>query len=178
MTRIEKIIVVVLGLLSLSLLSYIIGSWTSQTAPVAAAPVAPAAAKVDPSAKVNGSVQPKCDSAEAAATVKNMALQKFNSAGGWDLVPNRGIVRRIDRERTGSMTKRSAPYWDELSPENLTLDSFRKRGVIGEAGLSCAALIGVHAVGDNYPVNTLSVEYTIEPTTDGKTMVSARFKPN
>ena len=33
MTRIEKIIVVVLGLLSLSFLSYIISSWTSQGTP-------------------------------------------------------------------------------------------------------------------------------------------------
>ena len=48
MTRIEKIIVVVLGLLCLSSLGYIIGSWTSQGTPAAAAPGAPAAAKVDP----------------------------------------------------------------------------------------------------------------------------------
>jgi hypothetical protein len=38
MTGVEKIIVVVLGLLSLSFLGYIISSYTSQTAPVAAAP--------------------------------------------------------------------------------------------------------------------------------------------
>ena len=35
MTRIEKIIVVVLGLLCLSSLGYIIGSWTSQGTPAA-----------------------------------------------------------------------------------------------------------------------------------------------
>ena len=53
MTRIEKIIVVVLGLLSLSFLGYMIVSWTSQGTPAAAAPGAPASAKVDPSAKVD-----------------------------------------------------------------------------------------------------------------------------
>ena len=52
MTQIEKIIVVALCLLSLSFLGYIIGSWTSQGTPAAAAPGAPAAAKVDP-AKVD-----------------------------------------------------------------------------------------------------------------------------
>ena len=53
MTRIEKIIVVVLGLLCLSSLGYILGSWTSQGTPAAAAPGAPAAAKVDPA---NGTI--------------------------------------------------------------------------------------------------------------------------
>ena len=41
MTRIEKIIVVVPGLLSLSLLGYMVVSWTSQATPAAAAPGAP-----------------------------------------------------------------------------------------------------------------------------------------
>jgi hypothetical protein len=53
MTRIEKIIVVVLCLLSLSFLGYMIVSWTSQGT---AAPGAPAAAKVDP-AKVDPSAK-------------------------------------------------------------------------------------------------------------------------
>ena len=58
MTRFEKIIVVALCLLSLSFLGYMIVSWTSQGTPAAAAPGAPAAAKVgpakvDPSAKVD-----------------------------------------------------------------------------------------------------------------------------
>src|SRR6476620_3671488 len=67
MTRIEKIIVVVLGLLSLPFLSYIISSWTSQTA---------AAAKADTSAKVNGSV---LDDAHAAvqARLRNPGSAQF-----------------------------------------------------------------------------------------------------
>ena len=68
MTRIEKIIVVVLGLLSLPFLSYIISSWTSQTA---------AAAKADTSAKVNGSVL--LDDAHAAvqARLRNPGSAQF-----------------------------------------------------------------------------------------------------
>lgn len=67
MTRIEKIIVVVLGLLSLPFLSYIISSWTSQTA---------AAAKADTAAKVNGSV---LDDAHAAvqARLRNPGSAQF-----------------------------------------------------------------------------------------------------
>ena len=52
MTRIEKIIVVVPVPLCLSSLGHIIGSWTSQGTPAAAAPGAPAA-KVNPPAKVS-----------------------------------------------------------------------------------------------------------------------------
>lgn len=68
MTRIEKIIVVVLALLSLPFLSYIISSWTSQTA---------AAAKADTSAKVNGSVL--LDDAHAAvqARLRNPGSAQF-----------------------------------------------------------------------------------------------------
>ena len=67
MTRIEKIIVVVLGLLSLPFLSYIISSGTSQTA---------VAAKADTSAKVNGSV---LDDAHAAvqARLRNPGSAQF-----------------------------------------------------------------------------------------------------
>ena len=66
MTRIEKIIVVVLALLSLPFLSYIISSWTSQAA----------AAKADTSAKVNGSV---LDDAHAAvqARLRNPGSAQF-----------------------------------------------------------------------------------------------------
>ena len=48
MTRFEQIIVAVLCLLSLSFLGYMAVSWTSQGTPAAAAPGAPAVAKVDP----------------------------------------------------------------------------------------------------------------------------------
>jgi len=48
MTRIEKIIVVVLCLVSLSFLGYMIAPWTSQGTPAAAAPGAPAAAPTTP----------------------------------------------------------------------------------------------------------------------------------
>lgn len=64
-----------------------------------------------------------------------------------------------------------------FSLANVTVDSFRRRGMIRAAGLSCAALIAVHALEKEDGAATISVEYTIEPTTYGKTVVSARFSP-
>lgn len=149
MTRIEKIIVAVLAVLSLSFIGYIVSSWTSQTAP---------AARAQPSAETG-----KCDSADTIATLKSMALGKINGPGSDYLIAHRSWYLR-----------RSV---DAFALQNLTVDSFRRRGTIGDAGLSCAALVAVHSVTDKSEA-TISVEYSIEPTTDGKTVVSARFKPN
>jgi hypothetical protein len=165
MTRIEKIIVVALGLLCLSFLSYIISSWTSQTAPVAAAP----AAQTQPSAETG-----KCDSADTIATLKSMALQKINGQGSDYFIPYRSWYLSDSRSR-----QNLGEYLFIL--ENVTVDSFRRRGSIGDAGLSCAALINVHPVREksrDVSPAKISAEYTIEPTTDGKTIVSARFRPN
>jgi hypothetical protein len=169
MSRIEQIIVVVLCLVFVSLLGFIIRSWTLQGTPAATAP-GTAATVTPPLQNAVSPPPPTCDSSDTVATIKDLALRKFNSPEGWDIVSNRGIA--LD---TGNPKK--ASYYEELSLGNLSVDSFRKRGVIGN-GSSCAALIGVHAAGGSYPVNTISVEYTIEPTTDGKTIVSARFRPN
>jgi hypothetical protein len=107
--------------------------------------------------------QPKCDSTEAVATIKNMALQKINGNEG-----NAFLRNVYDREKIVGNTY----------PDDLTVDSFRKRGGVGQTGSSCAAQIGIHVAGQNGRAAEISVEYTIEPTTDGKTMVTARFQPN
>jgi hypothetical protein len=107
--------------------------------------------------------QPKCDSAEAVATIKSMALDKINSSTGTHLVGGSNM-------RNGKNTVK------EFSLEHLTIDSFRKQGEVGKTGSSCAAQITIYAGGIR--PEKISAEYTIEPTTDGKTMVSARFKPN
>jgi hypothetical protein len=166
MTQIEKIIIVVLGLISVSLLAFILRSWTSQTAPVAAAPGAAAAANVDPS-------PPKCDSAEAVATLKSMALEKINDKYRGDK-----LISFYSRKYLGKNPVAGVPpnMGDPFSIEEVTMDSFRSQGNIG-TGSRCAAQIGVEASGKKAP-SEISVEYTIEPTTDGKTIVSARFIPN
>jgi len=109
-------------------------------------------------------MQPKCDSAEAVATLKDMALQKINEYGGDSLL-------------------RATDYYKKkivgnTYPENLTVDSIRKRGEVGKTGSSCTAQIGIHIAGENGLAAEVSAEYAIEPTPDGKAMVTARFKPN
>ena len=102
--------------------------------------------------------QPNCDSAGAVATIKDMALQKINGDGYSFL-----------------------GYWRELAgntyPEHLTVQAFRKRGDVGRKGSSCAAQISIRVPGMKFSPAEMSVEYMIEPTTDGKTMVTARFQP-
>jgi hypothetical protein len=102
--------------------------------------------------------RPKCESAEVVATVKDMALRKLNGPGGDTLLP------RIDSKT-------------DYSLEDLSIDSYIERGNIGRS-LNCAAQIKNLAVTKtNIPVGgVVSIEYKIE-TTDGKTMVSARFRP-
>jgi hypothetical protein len=106
--------------------------------------------------------RPKCDSAEAVATIKHMALQKINGYDGDSFLRN-----VYDRKKIVGNTY----------PDDLTVDSFRKRGDVGTTGSICAAQIGIHVAGQNGRATEISVEYTIEPTTDGKTMVTARFQP-
>ena len=111
----------------------------------------------------------KCDSPDTVATLKDIALRKINGAGRDYLVPfgRFGLGPHETRDKT-----------DRFSVKNLSIDSFRKRGVIGEAGLNCAASVVVHAAEEGIRWFELSVDYTIETTTDGKTIVSARFSPN
>jgi hypothetical protein len=57
-----------------------------------------------------------------------------------------------------------------------TISGFRDRGKIGD-GSSCAAQIRVKAINRTESAE-MSTEYSVEPTSDGKVMVSARFMPN
>jgi hypothetical protein len=63
----------------------------------------------------------------------------------------------------------------------LRFSAFRERGKVGK-GVTCAALIAVHfsfpaGIGET-GTGEMSTEYSVEPTTDGKVMVTARFMPN
>jgi hypothetical protein len=118
------------------------------------------------------SPQPKCDSAEAVATIKRMALEKINDKYRGD-----ELISFYSRNYLGKNPVAGVPpnMGDPFSIEEVTMDSFRSQGTIG-TGSRCAAQIGVEASGKKAP-SEISAEYTIEPTTDGKTMVSARFQP-
>lgn len=56
------------------------------------------------------------------------------------------------------------------------LSAFRDRGTFGQSGKSCAISAKV-TLKANLRLD-LTGEYTVEPTTDGKTVVTARFSPN
>jgi hypothetical protein len=63
-----------------------------------------------------------------------------------------------------------------MIPAAIALAALGVQGSVG-TGSRCAAQIGDEASGKKAP-SEISVEYTIEPTTDGKTMVGARFRSN
>ncbi len=121
--------------------------------------VAPAAYVPPPIAKpVTTTI---CDDRATVETVKQLALSKIK----------KDALRHLPEDQTILMVALNRPA-------SLTLSGFRDRGKIG-AGTVCAALITIHLDLDTrYGPAELSTEYTVEPTTDGKVMVSARFMPN
>jgi hypothetical protein len=143
-----KLALIVSGAVNLGLIGWIIYTSSGQLSRSA------------PSNSQHSSSPPNCDSPEAVATIKSMALDEITKF--------RGLNSR-------ALTYPAHFLSGELAPENLTIDSFRKRGMIGEAGSNCAAQISINA---GKPAPDISVEYTIEPTTDGKTIVSAHFRSN
>jgi hypothetical protein len=113
MTRIEKIIVVVLGLLSLSFLGYMIVSWTSQGTPAAAAPGVPAAAKVDPSAKAD----PSADRHRAAKQLKD----KITAIRDKRII----LCRRMPHHQIDDCEKHANGMWQM---QGLIIDDADKKG--------------------------------------------------
>jgi len=111
---------------------------------------------------------PQCDSPEAIATVKSLAVQKIFSLSSLDVLLKSG-GSSADREFIRKQVHLRG------DPAELTFDSFRERGSEGK-GVRCAAMAYV-LVGTKRTFE-FSAEYSVEPTTDGKTIVSARFMPN
>jgi hypothetical protein len=111
MTRIEKIIVVVLCLLSLSFLGYMIVSWTSQGSPAAAAPgpevtaatvtpplqnaVSPPPTVPAPQAQPSAATQSRPDYFLRAERAVRGSLRDPDSASFGSLFEGRGIVGRV-----------------------------------------------------------------------------------
>jgi hypothetical protein len=102
-----------------------------------------------------------------------MALEKINDKDRGD-----ELISFYSRKYLGKNPVPGIPpnMGDPFYMEEVTMDSFRSQGDVG-TGSRCAAQIGVQVSGQRAPSEIL-VEYTIEPTTDGKTTVSARFSPN
>jgi hypothetical protein len=95
---------------------------------------------------------PRCEDQATVETVKSLALKRLDGDSGIYLLG-------------GNVA------WGN---KQLSVSSFRDRGKIG-SGIKCAAIITVKADSLSREVST---EYSVEPTSDGKTMVTARFMPN
>ncbi|MEH2705112.1 hypothetical protein [Bradyrhizobium elkanii] len=112
---------------------------------------------------------PKCDDPSTIRTVKELANDKLNSVS----VYARDFLLRSG----GSSADMETVHKMQLArtPLNLDADSFRERGTIGK-GVTCAAVLYVMLGGSR--TFEFSSEYSVEPTSDGKTIVSAKFMPN
>jgi hypothetical protein len=95
-----------------------------------------------------------CDNGATVETVKQLALKKLKTLNyGMNTYILGGAI-------SGNI--------------ELVVTGFRDRGKIGQ-GTVCAAQISMRAGPHTAEMST---EYSVEPTTDGKVMVSARFMPN
>jgi hypothetical protein len=112
----------------------------------------------------------KCDDPASIETVKQLAMDRLKVGDNFKyLLPASavgphslwGVV--VDHKYGGN------------GDLELRFSAFRERGKVGK-GVTCAALIAVHAIGET-ETGEFSTEYSVEPTTDGKVMVTARFMP-
>jgi hypothetical protein len=132
-----------------------------KTAAIGAAALAVASAGVWGASVLLHAGSSKCDAPATVETVKALALSKIK----------KDALRNLTQDQTILMVALDRPA-------SLILSGFRDRGKIG-AGTICAALLTISLdVDKQYGPVELSTEYTVEPTTDGNVMVSARFRPN
>ncbi|MGY4504222.1 hypothetical protein ACVWYH_008179 [Bradyrhizobium sp. GM24.11] len=106
----------------------------------------------------------KCNDAAAVETLKSLAAERLSTSAEFLL---KGGGPRDREEALKSLRNFGKP--------DLSVSAIRDRGQIGEKGKTCAATVTV--LISSYASDLLTT-YTVEPTTDGKTMVTARFQPN
>ncbi len=108
-----------------------------------------------------------CSSQGTVDTVKQIATKKLSSYYASDYLLK-------DMWSPGSRSDvLDAAIGGKLT---FTLSAFRERGTIGQ-GLNCAAIVAVHAEGQPRSAS-LNAEYSVEPTSDGNAVVTARFLRN
>ncbi|MGY3590130.1 hypothetical protein ACVIGB_010286 [Bradyrhizobium sp. USDA 4341] len=110
----------------------------------------------------------KCDDKNVLATVESLVRDKLS----WSYSSLKFLLTK-----GGSSEDWESIRHMQLKGEipHLAFDSFRERGAEGK-GVRCAAIARFLLNGK--PTFEFSAEYSVEPTTDGKIMVSARFMPN
>ena len=115
--------------------------------------------------------RPKCDDASVVATVKSLASDRLQSSPRSLL--DTGSSKDF-RSRQGMLKELSNPDYRKPPKPEYTLSAVRDRGAFGKYGTSCAAVVQI-LLGGN--VTDFSTTYDVEPASDGKTMITARFQP-
>jgi hypothetical protein len=110
--------------------------------------------------------RPKCDDAAVVETVKSLATERLSTSPDYLIKNTRFKSFKIQLEALDMLY---------IKPPLYALSAFRDRGPFGKYGTNCAAAIkAVFRTGDSADFSTT---YSVEPTSDGKTMVTARFQP-
>src|SRR5258706_6609291 len=78
------------------------------------------------------------------------------------------------RSWQGMLKELSNPDYRKPPKPEYTLNAVRVRGAFGKYGTSCAAVVQLLLSGN---VTDFSTTYDVEPASDGKTMITARFQP-
>jgi hypothetical protein len=108
-----------------------------------------------------------CDQVEVTGIVKDLATKYIKFEADYLI----GYLKFPNPE-----WKATAEDGNFQTTPTFELSAFRDRGTFGASGKSCAVSVKAH-LKSPASLDFMS-EYTIEPTTDGKIMVSARFSPN
>jgi hypothetical protein len=109
----------------------------------------------------------KCAGIATVDTVKRLALKKLKD----DFDSAQYLLKSANQEERNFILIAAISDGVEF-----TLSGFRDRGKLGEGSI-CAALIDVRAINRKESAQ-MSAEYSVEPSSDGRVMVSARFMPN
>ena len=109
-----------------------------------------------------------CDSDAVTNTLKQIAVEKLNAIGGTQLIRKGGSS--ADHQRITEAALKGS-----VSELPMTIGAIRDRGAIGK-GISCAGIIYMSPKAGDGP--EFAAIYTVEPTSDGKTIVTARFMPD
>ncbi|QOZ25905.1 hypothetical protein [Bradyrhizobium sp. CCBAU 51753] len=150
-------------------LAYVAGALSAVIALMLFVGLAPLHSKTGTPGVALWSSGPKCDDPSTMRTVKELANDKLNavSPSARDFLLGSG-GSSADKVTIQKMCLARTPFI-------LDADSFRERGTIGK-GVSCAAVLYVMLGGSR--TFEFSSESSVEPTSDGKTIVTARFMPN
>jgi hypothetical protein len=100
-------------------------------------------------------------------TLKSLATDRLHSTSGKYILDSNTLSPKGLDAMLRSLKNFEQPQF--------AFSAFRDRGPFGRYGINCAAAIKISIAGYN---SDFSTTYSVEPASDGQTMVTARFQPN